>query len=494
MTDITCYLVNHSNLGIECDQGIREEISDYFTFFAPGYRFMQSYRRRQWDGKIRLFNKQTRNLPAGLYERLRKFAADRNYTLQIKDSRYGIPQSRASVVEESFMHKLKDFVKSLDLPYELYDHQWFSVVESITNKRMVLLSPTGSGKSLIIYVLIRWHLANNDNNVLLVVPSTSLVEQMRSDFVEYGWSDDEIHCIYSGKEKLTNKRLIISTWQSIYKLGVPWFEDFGMVIGDECHMFKAKSLSTLMAKPRNANYRIGTTGTLDGTKVHRLVLEGLFGPVKRMATTKELQQKELLSELEILMFYLNYSNASRIDANKNYKKYHEELDWICTNEQRNNFIKNLSCSLTGNTLVLFQYVEKHGSVLFEKIKASKEKDVYYVHGGVDTTDREKIRQIVDKKKNAIVVASYGTFQQGINIKNIHNIVFASPSKSIVRVLQSIGRGLRLSDDGIHTKLYDFADDLSFMGEKNHTLKHAGIRMEIYTKEEFPCKIEKLEMK
>jgi superfamily II DNA or RNA helicase len=287
--------------------------------------------------------------------------------------------------------------------------------------------------------------------------------------------------------------VVITTWQSIYKLPASWFSKFGMVIGDEAHNFKAKSLISIMTKLRDAEYRFGTTGTLDGTQTHKLVLEGLFGPAYYVTTTKNLMEKGSLSELDISVLLLKYSEDIRRQWGK--KTYQQEIDYIVTYEKRNKFITNLALDQDGNTLVLFQYVEKHGKPLYNMIKekAHSRRKIFYVSGETGTDVREDVRRITENEKNAIIVASLGTFSTGINIRNLHNIIFASPSKSQIKILQSIGRGLRKSDDGRATKLFDVADDLHWKSRKNYTLNHAGERIKIYTKERFKYKIYEVEI-
>jgi len=315
-----------------------------------------------------------------------------------------------------------------------------------------------------------------------------LVEQMNSDFWEYGFDvDKEVHKIYSGKDKDTDKRVIVSTWQSIYKLPKVWFEQFGAVFGDECHGFKSKSLMNIMNKATNAEFRFGTTGTLDGSQTHELVLQGLFGKVYRVTTTKKLQDNDTLAKLEIKRLVLEYDEKVRRDFGK--QTYQDEIDFIVSHEKRNKFIKNLALDLKGNTLILYNYVEKHGKPLFNLIRgdADENRKIFFVSGDVATSDREAIRGIVEKQGSAIIVASLGTFSTGINIRNLHNIVFASPSKSQIRVLQSIGRGLRKSDDGSATTLYDISDDISWKKRKNYSLIHAWERLKIYQNEQFDYK-------
>jgi len=485
--NITVTLKHHSMLYLDCEPSISAELADHFSFYAPGYQFQPLYKKRLWDGKIRLYNRMTNELNTGLYDKLKDFCMNHNYTMTLNNGHYGLPNEKVNVNHL----ELVQYIEKLSLPWEIRDYQYDAVAYGIHHKRAVLQSPTGSGKSLIIYCLLRWYLDNYESNVLVVVPTTSLVEQMYNDFASYGMDvENDCHIIYSGKDKQTKKRVIISTWQSIYKLSKEWFEQFGCVFGDECHGFKAKSLSAIMNKCTEADFRYGTTGTLDGTQVNRLVLTGLFGPVRKVITTKDLQENNTLAKLNINVLLLNYNDEDKKKFWSDKKTYHDELDFIVTHDVRNRFISNLAVSCKGNTLVLFQLVQKHGKVLFDLIdnKVSEKRKVFYVSGETETTDREAIRGIVEKQKDAIIVASMGTFSTGINIKNLHNIIFASPSKSQIRVLQSIGRGLRMSDDGRPTTLYDLADDIHIGKQKNFTLGHSADRIKIYNKEQFEHKI------
>ena len=459
---------------------------------------MKLYKRRIWDGKIRLFNAVNRELPAGLYPFVDEFCKRNSYTLLTESSDYGSPLDKNEQDPEVIYKYIKDLnLQSRGNPIDIRDYQFDAVMKALNLNRCVLLSPTGSGKSLIIYCLSQiWLKYITDGfrypkagRVLVVVPTTSLVEQMEKDFIDYGYSPQGIHKIYSGKDKDNiNSSIVISTWQSIYKLPKDWFDQFGMVIGDECHGFKSKSLTDIMNKCTEAKYRIGTTGTLDNAQVHHLVLQGLFGKIHRVTTTKELQDNNTLAKLDINIIILKYDEKARKDFGK--KTYHDEIDFIVGHESRNRFIRNLALSSSGNTLVLFQRVDAHGKPLFDLIneKAEEGRKVFYVSGEVETNDREAIRQITEKQKDAIIVASLGTFSTGINIRNLHNIIFASPSKSQIKVLQSIGRGLRQSDDGRSTTLYDITDDIHYKGRKNYALLHGEERVKIYNKEKFNFKI------
>ena len=493
METVRVRLLNYANIHVDCESGIAQELSEFFSFFVPGYKFMPAFRNKLWDRKIRLFNNMTGELPAGLYMHLLKFIEQRGYELACYDSpQYGTVDQHNKVD----VRELYNFIGRLGLPFPIRDYQFDAVSTGVHRKRAILLSPTGSGKSLIIYALLRWYLHNHDEKkCLIIVPTTSLVEQLTNDFKEYGMdSENMVHKIYSGKDKVTNRRIIVSTWQSIYKLPKQWFSQFGVVFGDECHGFKSKSLMSIMNKATEAEYRFGTTGTLDGSQTHELALQGLFGSIYRVTSTKSLQDNDTLAKLNIKRVVLEYDKKTRAEFGS--KVYMDEIDFIISHGARNRFITNLALSLSGNTLVLFQRVEQHGKILFDLIdrKSAEGRKVFFVSGETATTDREAIRGIVEKQKDSITVASLGTFSTGINIKNLHNIVFASPSKSQIRVLQSIGRGLRKSDDGRVTELYDISDDLSHGQRKNFSLLHSFERLKMYQKEEFDYQTIKVDIK
>ena len=482
---------NEVYITVDCDPNIQRELSEFFTFYVPGYKFMPAFRNRMWDGKIRLYSQKTKEIYFGLYPYIRAFAEERGYQIVT-----GKDVEIENKVDKDIVTK---FSNSLGQSFEARDYQIDAIYHSLKYNRTLLLSPTASGKSFIIYALIRYysHLIKDQENskCLLIVPTTSLVEQMYSDFKSYGWNVKKYcHRLYSGYSNQTDKKVLISTWQSLYKLPKKYFEQFGVVFGDEAHLFKSKSLTEIMTKLIDCKYRVGLTGTLDGAQTHKLVLEGLFGAVNKVTSTRKLMDKKQLSNLTVRCLILKHTEEnSKIVASG---KYQDEIDYLVGSNSRQNFIRNLSLKLEGNTLVLFQLVEKHGKNLHKRIdeKADNDRKVFYIFGGVEADEREAIRGIVEKEKDAIIVASYGTFSTGVNIKNLHNIIFASPSKSRIRNLQSIGRGLRLGDNKVSATLYDIADDLTYKSKENFTLKHFQERINIYTEEEFDYEIHNIDLK
>jgi superfamily II DNA or RNA helicase len=492
MSDIVVNVKDDVFLNVECESGIAHELSDFFTFQVPGYQYMPSYRSRQWDGNIRLYNVFGGEVYVGLLNYIIEFANRRNLTIDYP--KLGDYETIEST--ETFVNGLKPHANSN--PILPYDYQIKAVNWAISESRALLLSPTSSGKSFMIYSLSQYYMRKINKKILIIVPTTSLVEQLYKDFKDYAseidpmFSEDNVHRIYSGKEKVTDKQIVITTWQSIYKLKKQYFEQFGCVIGDEAHNFKAKSLTSILTKMVDCKYKFGFTGTLDGTTTHKLVLEGLFGAVKKVTTTKELMDSDTIAKLHIEAITLKYDDAERKFVKP--MTYQEEIDFLVGHVARNKFICNLTLMQTKNTLVLFQFVEKHGKHLYNYLKKQDpERPIFFVSGSVGVDKREEIRKITEQSSNAIIVASYGTYSTGINIRNLHNIIFAHPSKSRIRNLQSVGRGLRKAEGKDKATLFDISDDLSWKKHKNFSLKHFVERIKIYNTEKFDYKLRSIKL-
>ena len=490
MIDSTANLVisksNEVFLKINTEPHIEYELRDHFKFEIPNAKFMPQYRGRNWNGEIHLFDMRSKQIYVGLLDKIVNFCNQYGYSYKFEENKfYGQPFE----INEHISHEgVKDYMHSI-CSHSPRDYQIEGVYDALRHNRKLLISPTASGKSLMIYSLVRYYVDKGEK-ILLVVPTTSLVEQMYKDFLDYGW-DAESYChrIYSGREKTNEHPVTITTWQSVYKLERSFFEDYGCIIGDEAHLFKSKSLIDIMTKLHHAKYRFGFTGTLDGTQTHKWVLEGLFGPSYKVTRTDELMKQGYLSQLDIQCLVLKHKPQK-------FEAYEDEIQYLISHEQRNKFITNLTLDLKGNTLVLFSRVESHGAVLYERINNSKQSNrkVFFVHGGVDAEEREMVREITERENDAIIVASYGTFSTGINIKNLHNVIFASPSKSRIRNLQSIGRVLRKGKNKTKAVLYDIADDCTYNSRKNYTLNHLIERIKTYNEENFNYEIITIQLK
>ena len=477
---------NEVFLKIETEPHIEYELRDHFKFEVPNMKFMPQYRNRHWNGEIHLYDMRSKQIYVGLLDKIVSFCKNYGYTYRFEDNKfYGLP---FEVNDGISFEGVKDYMNSI-CSHSPRKYQIEGVYDALRHNRKLLISPTASGKSLMIYSLVRYYV-DKGQKILLVVPTTSLVEQMYKDFLDYGWNADSYcHRIYSGREKSNDAPVTITTWQSVYKLDRTFFEDYNVVIGDEAHLFKSKSLISIMTKLHHAKYRFGFTGTLDGTQTHKWVLEGVFGPSYKVTRTDELMKQGHLSQLDIQCVVLKHPPQK-------FEAFEDEIQFLISHEQSNRFITNLSLDLKGNTLVLFSRVEAHGAVLYEKINNNKQdgRKVFFIHGGVDTEERELVREITERENNAIIVASYGTFSTGINIKNLHNVIFASPSKSRVRNLQSIGRVLRKGKNKTKAVLYDISDDCTYNSRKNYTLNHLIERIKIYNEENFNYEIITIQLK
>ena len=454
---------NELYLVVECEPNIRFALAEKYSFEVQGHKFMPTFRSGVWDGKIRLFSITSGQIYYGLLNNLTNFLDESGYTWELENI------DKPSTVD------VDEYIESLKLPFEIRDYQIETIKQCITNHRRLIISPTSSGKTLSLYAIANYY--KQFGKVLILFPNTNLVMQTRLEFIKYGMDARCLHEIFEDRSKHTEKSIVLATWQGLYTQSKAYFKQYDCVIVDEAHTAVAKSITTIMHHLENCKYRFGFTGTLSGAKINELQLVGLFGDCNQVVTTKQLIENKQISDVIIKIILLKHNY-------KMFDSYNDELEYIVTHPGRNKFIENLVGNLKGNTLVLFSRVEQQGLPLYERFtKNLVHKITHLVYGDIKSEKREEIRQIVETQNNAIIVASYQTYQQGINIKNLHNIVFAAPSKSRIRNLQSIGRGLRLHDSKSCATIYDIADDISIAELKNHTLKHLMNRITYYAEEQ-----------
>jgi superfamily II DNA or RNA helicase len=490
MVDVRITKQDEVYLRIDCDLEILYELEPAFTFEVPGAKFSPKFKMKIWDGKIRLLSIYKRQLYVGLHDALCK---------KISDLGYSFESNVEDVDNQITPEKLFNYVQDLKLHtqgkvLDFRDYQYDAIHTALKYKRQTILSPTASGKSAIIYTITRW-LLEDDMKVLIIVPTTQLVYQMIGDFKDYshynGWdADKNCHVIMAGKDKISTKNVCISTWQSLQKdrVSSDWVNQFGCIIVDECHQAKATEIGKLLEKATSVKYRLGFTGSLDNSKTNKFVIQGLFGPITKVITTRELIDAGHLSDIYIKCLVLKYNKDSA--SLVKHMDYQKEIEFLVSHEKRNRFITNLAVSLKGNTLILYTLVEKHGDVLYNLLKEKVgDRELCYVHGGVDAEERDEVRRIMETSNDAITLASAGTFSQGVNIRRLHNIIFASPTKSVVRVLQSLGRGLRKASDKDLVNVYDISDMIHKSKTKqNYTYTHLIERLRIYTDQQFNYKI------
>ena len=483
MRDVIISKKNELDIQLECEQHILYELQNAFSFDVEGASFSPAYRKKYWDGKIRLLNMQKSTLPAGLTYQLCKWCDRHGYSWDFEDNKYyGLPYEQDEIIFEEGVELFMEKISSV----KPRKYQVDTVYRALKEYRKTIVSPTGSGKSLMIYAIARY-LKSLNKRCLIVVPSKGLVEQMTKDFIDYGWDESNIHKIYQGHSLDTTAPVTITTWQSVYGLDKSWFRQFDGVIGDECHQYKSKSLQGIMKKCPDAKWRYGFTGTLDGKQVHKLMLEGLFGPVYKTTSSHDLMEKGFLAKLKVEIITIKH------DPQK-FETYNDEIEYLGLHENRNRFVSNLARDLKGNVLVLFSRVENHGIPLTEMTKERTDRPVHLIYGDVKVGEREEVRALCETSNDNIIFGSYGTMSTGINIKNLHHVVFASPSKSRIRVLQSVGRGLRKAKGKESVMLYDIADDFRNNGGKeNFTLRHLAERIKFYVEEDFTYRMTTLSL-
>ena len=487
---IKIYKYDESYLFIDCDKDEALNIQSYFEFFAPNYIFSPKYKMGKWDGKIRLFDMRTCKLPIGLLGKLIKYLKRDGFHFSVEDKE--LFDKGKKISSDNLLKFAKNILKCELTPR---DYQILAVQQMLYMKKGIILSSTASGKSFIAFLffnLLKY--MNDDFKFLLVVPTVQLVKQMRDDFVEYGKNlcdyDDYIHMIWAGKEKHTRKTITISTWQSLQKLDETYFHQFDCILIDEVHKASGAELTKIIQNSVKAEYKSGMTGTVKQGKTDILQLEALFGDIKRVSSTKSLMKKKHLTELMIHGIVLKYPEKMCKLVRK--LTYDEEAALVNKQIIKQKYISKLAETRKGNTLILFKHREL-GLAIKEILDAQDVKKVFYIDGTIKVEDRELATRYCEENNDTILVASYGTFSTGINIKNLPNIIFAESMKSIIVILQSIGRGLRLHKDKAITHLYDVTDSFKIGKKKNYLLSHFLERISYYEEENFSYKIKEIQL-
>lgn len=482
--------IDHVNMRIEGEHSLLMELHDYFAFHPPNYQWSPLFKNKVWDGKIRLFKINPQTMYRGLLPQLQLWADRLGYSLEFGDEI--ALSNNISLVEAA------SFIKGLNLPHIPHQHQVEGFLNVARRNRSVELAATGSGKSMLAYMLVRYF----DAKTLFVTTKRGLAAQIFANFAEYGgstWALENCHLVTAGIKKTSSKPIVITTWHSVYKQPKAYFQPYQVVIGDEAHHYDAKSMMSIMEKLSNASVRVGLTGTLEDSKSHELVLQGLFGTIHEPATNKELRDRGVIADprLKIIMLKHTEPDCRMYAGGKNYKA---EREFVITHSKRNTFICNLALSLKGNTLVLFRFVESQGLPLLKEMIERAEvqnngvsDNIFYIDRHTTMEERELIREQISKMTNAILLASTGTFAEGSDIPTLNNAVMATPVKSKITVLQSIGRLLRVKDDKTSAEIYDIVDDLTMGPKVNYLMKHALERMRLYKTSEFTYKTYRVQL-
>lgn len=509
MADLVIQKVNCTWMKVICKEVYMElDLQDRFSFKIANAQHDPRVKKGMWDGVKKLYNRRTKKMHCGLLLEVLGMAETKGWSVQVDPDLMPDPES---IDTEELRELVSELIKPHDdgNPIEPYDYQLEAVEYMLNMDRSVVLAATSAGKSLIIYLAVRLYQMMDEFNgkkIFITVPSISLVEQLYSDFENYSTFDGSMWHVNQFCQKVSSKypknlqkQIIITTWQSMEKLPYGVFEDIGAIFIDETHTAKASTLSKLIEQATTCPIRHGLTGTLDNVEVNELVIQGLLGPAKRIVTANEIIEKGRASPVEVKMVMLNHSHASKQELHsikskvKGKAKYEAELNYINEMQSRRELIYQMVESLAGNNLVLFDRKEKYGQQLFEDYKTRNPDNSFLITGDVDSTEREQIRVQMEDHDDATIWASYGTMSTGVSIKKLMNMMLISSSKSVIRVLQSVGRMMRKHKDKDKATIYDIVDNLSYNGSSNYMMDHASERIQFYKNEKFPIEFIEIDL-
>ena len=508
--------INESYVKISCvEQYMEMEIQDKFSFEVPNAKHDPRVKAGKWDGQKRLYNRRNKTFPVGLVLALLRFVKGQGYSYKVDPEL--IPQT--DLTREDIEHVMTTVIDihSKGKPISLYDHQYDALMHMFGMGRSLCLSSTSSGKSAIIFSFLRIMqlLPEMENKkFFVVVPSGNLVEQMYNDFDDYSTGSStpwnvSTHCQKINKDykKQIDRQIVVTTWQSMTKLPKCAFDDMGVLLCDEAHTAGASVLSTIIEASINCPIKHGFTGSLDGFECNEMFIEGLFGPRKIIMTAKESIDKGVAAPIDVKVLLLKYSQefkddlASTVFTKEDGKKrnpkdwYRIEKEFIYSLPERKKFLVNLILSLKGNTLVLFDSIDIYQTPVYEMLK-EKHDNVFVINGEVSNKERDVIKAKIEAGESVITCATFGTMAVGISINKLHNMVLASSTKSMIRIIQSIGRLMRLHDTKEVATIYDVVDDLSMPDKRysGYMIQHGKARVKIYANEQHPVKFYPVDIK
>lgn len=508
MADLTITKLNDVWMKVQCAEIYMElDLQDEFSFEVPGAKFDPRVKFGKWDGIKRLYNRKTKKMYVGLLYKLLSVCEKKQWSTHIDPD---LMPSSDSLDDEDLQQLIELFQPHSDgNPIDPFDYQREAVKYMLGMDRSTVLAATSAGKSLMLYLAVRIYQMLDecqDKTIFIVVPSASLVEQLYSDFEDYSTFKGSKWSVHNQCQKISGKytkqiynQIVITTWQSMVKLPHSIYEDMGAIFVDEVHTASAASLTSILERCTAVPYRHGLTGTLDGCDANELVIQGLLGPKKRIVSSREIIDQGRASDLEIRMTLLQHPDSKKQElaiekANVPSKqRFQKEVDFVNEIDYRRDFIYDLIKMMPGNSLVLFDRVEGYGKELYEAFK-DKHDNTFLIIGDTDSLEREDIRHSMEQHDDAVIFASYGCMQQGVSIKRLHNLFLISSSKSIIRILQSIGRMMRKHNSKDKARIFDIVDDLTFDGRENYMLKHAQERIQMYSNEQFDIKFDQYDLR
>jgi len=463
MDEVRIELANPMQIRIETeDYTYLAMMKESFTSYVEGFQYMPQYRSGSWSGKTCMIHQFNNTMPYGLLF---------DFIRQHKKYR---PKKILIISEEvKKLFKGQKFIPRYNLSLYPRPYQKESIRACLDHKKGIIRSATASGKSLVISYVIKTLLERDKSgveNAIIIVPNISLVRQFFSDMVEYGIPEDMIGRVGGGKKEWGNQ-ITISTWQTL-KNNHERLKEFDAVIVDETHQSKAFQIKKILVKAVRAKYRLGFTGTLHLSQLDNWNTKSYLGPILKDYPSGFLADKGFISKCNVNILNLEYMDEVEGD-------YNEVKDIIFNNPFRMGMISDLVQELDHNVLLLVGKVEAEGEVLENYLKENTTTNVKFLSGRDSADERELWRKKMANSRSISLIATYGIFQQGINIPNLKYIVLASPFKSKIRVLQSVGRALRVhadKEDGAY--IFDLHDHVKFFD------KHGDVRYRFYDAEKF----------
>lgn len=494
---LNLHKLNENYMLVKTDnENLQRSLYDYFKKPASGAEWRVRKRRKTgkgWDGSIRLMTPAGR-LPMGLYGKLMDFINVGGVTFS---QDFAIDKNTHLILDIKEFCKEEAILLKERMDYEPYDYQFKVLINAILHKRSTTLSATSSGKSYMIYLMSKYRRRMGAQKTLIIVPRITLITQITDDFNDFSgdeWEND-VHHIYEGQSHDTDKPIVISTWQSLQNEFLEWFEQFDTLIVDEVHGAKATEMVNLINKCGHIEYRFGLTGTLDGSDTHEWQTIAYFGDVYKAILTKEMIERGIATPAEVHVVIFDHpdkeTHKARLRAITDpMKRARAETEFIENCSFRNAFIASLTNAKTKkgeNTLILFKSVE-HGKHLHSLLS-----DARIIYGAIKGKERKEIKEWMKKAEGAVLLASYGTFAEGEFVPRIHNIIAAGNYRGRIKVLQSIGRGLRLHFSKKVIKIFDFADDVY---DTCTSIKHLKEKLMMYTEPDidFPYTLKKIKVK
>jgi superfamily II DNA or RNA helicase len=463
------YHKQSQKLIIKGDKSIIDIVREHFSVNNDGARFI--------PGRRKFFMQRKYAITGGGKAELGLFAEINDFIYH----KFGITPTISPELEKILGYN-KDYSLYLDFIHTLRDYQVESLDRALKAGRGTFVLGTGAGKTLLTAALAEnyYRLFNKSSTFkcLIIVPDLGLVTQTYNEFIDVGVTCSVSKWTGSNELDLTsniiicNAGILQSQFESIEEL-----KYVDVLIVDEAHKVKHENKIGKIITDIRTHRKFGVTGTMPESKFDVWSIIGKLGPVLYVKPSHELRQEKFLTDVTVNILEIDYG---RDTPPRSSNRYRAEIEFLIRHEKRNDVIKKLAGKLSNNTLILVNYIE-HGEILYDLLSSSLSKKVYFIRGSVDVEDREKIKAIIESSDDVICVAISAIFSTGVNIKNLHNIIFASGGKSFIRTVQSIGRGLRLHSTKTKLNIIDIADILTY--SESHGLK----RRDIYDKEKIQYK-------